>query len=199
MKAIKVIFIQDSDRNLTSESIIKKYNGSKVYNFICSDSFFTGMMINHPDYTNTAFVISDKFVTTEIVDKKYRGYPNLQYLSIDNNGKIQKQLYSAYYIFTFCPKKLIKPGMVVEFRNGTRCLVINVKYYFNKISTLFMHFNGFMTLDSYNDNLEIIGRQPSEECFTIDAIYDPGNAYGLGFGVVNYKNLTPIWKRKSIH
>lgn len=62
-----------------------------------------------------------------------------------------------------------------------------------------MHFNGFMTLDSYNDNLEIIGRQPSEECFTIDAIYDPGNAYGLGFGVVNYKNLTPIWKRKSIH
>lgn len=75
-------------------------------------------------------------------------------------------------------KNDIKPGMVVEFRDGVRAFVVKVEDFTHREKIIFMKPNGFVSLNSYNENLVI--SCPKLEKLDIMKIYDIDQRYGLG-------------------
>lgn len=98
---------------------------------------------------------------------------------------IRKYCLNGYTFKRIMTKKDIRPGMVVEFRNGTKALAVKVERGSNhEERIIFIEPTGFMDLDSYNENLLVEVRWPytKEELneWDIMKVYDTGQKYGLG-------------------
>lgn len=87
-------------------------------------------------------------------------------------------------------KANLEPGMVIEHRNGTRMLVVNINGFLHFYST-----NGYITHieNAYNDNLTYI----FNDC-TLDIVkvYEIGIFSSLYDILASNKRLNLIWERK---
>ena len=98
-------------------------------------------------------------------------------------------------------KEIIKPGMVVEFRNGVRAFVVKIEDYTHIEKIMFIDPNGFEELDSYNENLVISHPKVDLKKLDIMKIYDTKHKYGLGInGLLSdecTKEFKLLWQREE--
>lgn len=96
-------------------------------------------------------------------------------------------------------KNDIKPGMVVEFRNGVRAFVVKVEDCIHREKIIFMEPNGFESLDSYNENLVISYPKLDLRKLDIMKIYDTDQRYGLGLNeILSDKAIFKLlWQREE--
>lgn len=94
-------------------------------------------------------------------------------------------------------KENLKPGMVIEYRDGQRALVIKANYN-DKEQIILIDSTGFNLLSSYNDDLTMQNKFYNMCEYDIVKVFNSGNKFGLGFNIVNSKELKLIWQRKVI-
>lgn len=117
---------------------------------------------------------------------------------------IQKYCLNGYTFKRIMTKKDIKPGMVVEFRNGTRAFAVKVEMGSNHEEVIiFIEPTGYMDLDSYDENLLVKDQCPEEEPneWDIMKIYDTDQKYGIGTNNLLsdkwIKKFKLLWSRKE--
>lgn len=96
-------------------------------------------------------------------------------------------------------KNDIKPGMVVEFRNGVRAFVVKIEDSTHREKIIFMEPNGFEYLDSYNENLVISDPKLDLRKLDIMKIYDTNQRYGLGINRILSDEVIfkLLWQREE--
>lgn len=96
-------------------------------------------------------------------------------------------------------KNDIKPGMVVEFRDGVRAFVVKVEDFTHREQIIFMKPNGFERLDSYNENLVISYPKLDLRKLDIMKIYDTDQRYGLGLNEILSDEVISklLWQREE--
>ena len=96
-------------------------------------------------------------------------------------------------------KNDIKPGMVVEFRDGVRAFVVKVEDCTHREKIIFMDPNGFEYLDSYNENLVIPYPGLDFRKLDIMKIYDTHQRYGLGLNEILSDEVIfkLLWQREE--
>lgn len=120
---------------------------------------------------------------------------------------VKKYCLNGYTFKRIMTKKDIRPGMVVEFRNGTKALAVKVEMGSNhEERIIFIEPTGFMDLDSYNENLLVEVQWPytKEELdkWDIMKIYDTDQKHGLDtnglFSDKCIKEFELLWLREEI-
>lgn len=107
-------------------------------------------------------------------------------------------------------KNDIKPGMIVEYRNGTKALAVKVTLYIdNREEIIFIGFTGYMDMGSYDTNLLVtpdsLKDQLRQSDWDIMKVYDTDQSYSLGIEALlsddpydnPYKEFTLLWERKE--
>ena len=96
-------------------------------------------------------------------------------------------------------KNDIKPGMVVEFRDGVRAFVVKVEDSTHREKIIFMGPNGFNFLDHYNENLVISYPKVDLRQLDIMKIYDTNQRYGLGLNEIlsDEAIFKLLWQREE--
>lgn len=107
----------------------------------------------------------------------------------------------------FMKKEDIRPGMVVEFRNGTRAFAVKVEKGSDcREEIIFINFTGYMGINAYDENLLIKSKHPDVSKTTNDwdimKIYNTRQKYGLGMNGLysdeEIKKFELLWLREEI-
>lgn len=119
---------------------------------------------------------------------------------------IQKYCLNGYTFKRIMTKKDIRPGMVVELRNGSRYFAIKVELGCNDQETIiFIGPTGYMGIDDYDENLLVkpypYQKEGEPNSWDIVKVYNTNQNYGLGTqgllsdnGLIHF-NL--LWTRKE--
>lgn len=75
----------------------------------------------------------------------------------------------------------IKPGMIVEFLDGRRALVMEMPIALEGIQTILLMKNGFIRLESYDSSLKMKRNNQLLRKYDILKVYDINYEYGRGF------------------
>lgn len=119
---------------------------------------------------------------------------------------IKKYCLNGYTFKRIMTKKDIRPGMVVEFRNGLRYFAVKVELYRNNQETIiFIGPTGYMDIDSYNEDLLVnpyfCEKEKEPSPWDIMKVYDTLRGYGVGIqGLLSDKGLADfnkLWTRKE--
>lgn len=78
-------------------------------------------------------------------------------------------------------KNGIKPGMIVEFSNGDRALVMKMPIALEGMKTIFLMKDGFLKLENYDDFFKIKKNEQLFKQYNISKVYDVSYEYGRGF------------------
>ena len=120
---------------------------------------------------------------------------------------IRKYCLNGYTFKRIITKKDIRPGMVVEFRNGSKYFAVKAELGNDKQETIiFIGSAGFMDIDDYDENLLVkpypYQKERKPNSCDIIKVYDTNQNYGLGTqgllsdnGLIHF-NL--LWTRKEL-
>lgn len=122
-------------------------------------------------------------------------------------GIIQKYCLNGYTFKRIMTKKDIRPGMVVEFRNGLKNFAVKVELGYDKQETIiFIGPTGYMSINSYNEDLLVkshfYGKEKEPSPWDIMNVYDTNQIYGVGIqGLLSnnrHKDFNLLWTRKEV-
>lgn len=100
------------------------------------------------------------------------------------------------YMMNFTKINLL-PGMIVEYRNGQRAMVVKVMYN-NSEHMMLLGQSGYNNIDDYNTNLTAMNFTGEQSGYDIMKVYDTNGCYGRGFDIINNvndMNIDTIWTR----